>query len=319
MPAAPVPAPPVPAPPAFAGPTEAELRARELIVPVADRSAFEPAISPVQPGTPQPARPTVRGPEVRDFEGGAPCPWCSTPNPVDRHFCRRCAMSLAARTGVTRPMWWRRMWNWLRHRRETPYAGQRPRLRNGVGRPVRWAVTLAVVAVLGIEVDAHAGAAVTAVEDHFAKPVQVFATHWTASSSDPNHPLTKLYDSFNNTWWGPGAQGAGTGAYMNAEFDQPIALLDVIVNPGAGVEEDTFTSEWRPQSLDVTLTRADGSSTQTTITLNDNPGPQTFAVHGQDLTQIRLTVKSAYTADVSGFSELAVSDIEFFVRSSSGS
>ena len=312
--------PPQPAQPAQPSQSELQLRARELIIPVTDGAGVEQRIAPVPPGMPQPARPNVRTPEVHEVVGGVPCPWCSTPNPVDRHFCRRCAMSLAAGPGkVGRRPWWRRLLDW--RRREVPYAGQRPRLRQGVGRLVRRIVLVALVVLVVVEIDLHAGTATTDVEDHFASPVQVYADSITASSQDPQHLAKLMADGFNNTYWGSDKQGDNTGVSIDAGFNQPIDLLDVIITPGATIEEDTFTTQSRPESLGVTLYKADGTSTQTTITFNDSVGPETFALRANDISKIQFTVKSIYQGNgaAADATELAVTQIEFFARNASHS
>jgi hypothetical protein len=227
--------------------SELHLRARELIVPVADNAAVDQRIVPVAPGMPQAARPSVRTPEMPDIVGGIPCPWCSTPNPVDRHYCRRCAMSLAAGPAAARRRpWWRRLLNW--RRREVPYAGQRPRLRHGVGRLVRRVVLVALLVLVIVEISLNASTGATDVQDHFSTPVHVYADKITASSQDPKHLAKLLGDGYNTTWWGSDVTGENTGVSVSAAFDQPIDLMDVIVTPGATTQEDTFTSESRPET-----------------------------------------------------------------------
>jgi hypothetical protein len=292
-------------------------RARALIVPVtepapvdlADRAAL-----PVLPGRPEPTRPIVRAPDVDDVATGRSCPWCSTLNPVDRHFCRRCALLLAAQPGpVGRRPWWRRLLD--RRHREIPYAGQRPRLRRGPGQLVRWLVLLVVAGVVAFAVNAWGGTAVANVEDHFAHPSIVFASTFTASDSDRAHPVADLHDGYNNTWWGTGQTGSGTGVYVNATFNQPINLLDIVITPGAGLAEDTFTAQSRPQTIKVALTMADGSTTNSTITLPDSPGPDTFSIHGNNVTSIRFTLESAWLASPGPDVEVAIAEIEFFDKS----
>jgi hypothetical protein len=304
--------------------TDVRWRARSLIVPVADPApAGQPEpIAPVLPGVPEPAVPTVRGPETIDVATGPPCPWCSTPNPLDRHFCRRCAMLLTLRPDPAHLPWWRRLFHWFRRfglrRGELPFAGQRPRLRRGPGRLVRWLGLAAVVGLLAFAADTWAGAAVTDVKDHFAHRYRVFPTAFTASHSDPAHPVADLHDGYNNTWWGTGEAGDGAGTYVDATFDQQINLLDIIITPGAGVEQDAFTAQSRPESVKVTLLRASGTGTTTTITLADSPGPETFAIQGSDVVSVRLTIESAYLAASSSSSEVAIAEVEFFASSGGG-
>jgi hypothetical protein len=299
----------------------ADERARSLIIPVAE-SAHPEQPSPVLPGIPDTAVPTVRRPDQDVVLTGQSCPWCSTLNPLDRHFCRRCAMLLDRRPAPERLPWWRRLFDWYRQsgwrHRELPYAGERPRLRRGTGRLARWLV-LAVIAVLAaVAAGTWAGAAVTDVKDHFAHRYPVFATTVTASHSDPEHPVSDLHDGFNNTWWGTGEAGDGAGVSVDAAFAQPINLLDIVITPGAGVRPDVFTAESRPQVIEVTLVRADGSSTETTITLADSPGPETFAIQGADVAGVRLTLQSAYLAQPSSATEVAIAEVEFFASSGGG-
>lgn len=306
-----------------APPADAYHRARPLVVPVSDpaQAGQVARVTPVLPGLPEPTRPVVRGPDTDGLMTGPPCPWCSTPNPLDRHFCRRCAMLLALRPDPDHLPWWRRMFTWCRgllwRRRELPYAGQRPRLRRGSGRLGRWLVLAVVVGLVAFAADTWGGIAVTNVKDHFAHPYPVPAAV-TASHSDPAHPVADLDDTYNNTWWGTGEAGSGTGTYVTATFGQPVNLLDIIITPGAGIEQDAFTAQSRPESIKVTLTSASGSSTNTTITLADSPGPETFAIHGSGIASVRLTLESAYLAQVPARTEVAIAETEFFASSGGG-
>jgi hypothetical protein len=305
-------------------PADVHWRARPLIVPVADPAQAGPLehIAPVLPGMPEPGLHAVRGPDTDNVATGPPCPWCSTPNPLDRHFCRRCAMLLALRPDPAHLPWWRRLLRWCRRfdwrRRELPYAGQRPRLRRGSGRLARWLVLAVVVGLVAFAADTWAGAAVTNVKDHFAHRDPVFPTAFTASHSDPAHPVADLHDGYNNTWWGAGEAGDGAGQYIDGAFSQPINLLDIMITPGAGAEQDAFTAESRPESVKVTLVSANGSSTSTTITLADSPGPETFAIQGSGVVSVRLTLESAYLAQSSSATEVAMAEIEFFASSGGG-
>jgi hypothetical protein len=231
-------------------------------------------------------------------------------------------MLLALRPDPEHLPWWRRMLQWCRRfgwrYRELPYAGQRPRLHRGSGRLARWLVFAVVVGLVAFAADTWAGAAVTNVKDHFAHPTIVFASSVTASQSDPHHPIANIHDGFNNTFWGTGETGDGAGVQVNATFPGPTDLLDIVITPGAGVSQDTFISESRPQTIGVTLTSADGSSTSTTLTLPDSPGPDTFAIHGSDITTIRFTIESAYPASAGSNTEVAIAEIEFFASSGGG-
>jgi hypothetical protein len=198
-------------------------------------------------------------------------------------------------------------------RREIPFAGQRPRLRRGPGQLVRWVVTLVIVGAVAGAAATWGGTAVAAVQDHFAHPNFQPVTTMTASSSDSGHPVANLHDGYNNTWWGDGETGDGTGVHVDATFAQPENLLDVIITPGAGLAQDTFTAQSSPQTLTMTMTTADGTTTSQTLSLHDSQGPQPFAVHGTDITKVRFTIDSVYQGS-SSRAEVAIAEIEFFVK-----
>lgn len=295
-------------------------RARALLVPVADPRGRQDTgrVVPVLPGMPTPQPPAVRGQRDMSRLVGVPCPWCSTPNPMDRHFCQRCALPLGDQPiSPRRRPWWRRMLDW-RHR-EPPYAGQRPRLRRGTGRLVRygvWGVVIAALVVLGLR---EAKPATMTVEDHFMHPVSTGPSGMTASREDPRHPVADLHDDYNNTWWGSGLTGDAAGVHLDATFDQPVDLLDVVITSGAGTQPDVFAGESRPQAIDLTLYRADGTTSTSHVTLADTPGPQVFAVRGDDVTHVRFTIESSYNAAASPSTEVAIAEIEFDVRNSARS
>jgi hypothetical protein len=306
-----------PADPRWGSSSDQQERARALLIPVDDPSALSTTghVAPVLPGVPEPARPgPVRTHETDTATGGAPCPWCHTLNPVGRHFCRRCAMSLAEKPGAApvRLSWWRRLFG--RRGQEVPYAGQRPRLARNPGRLARLIVTLSVVIILVIVGAVWGPDAVNGIEDHFAHPTITPVSSFTATNSDPKHPVALLHDSYNNTFWATGLSGAGAGVSATATFDQPINLLDVIITPGAGVQPDVFTSEGRPQQLQVSLSDASGKTSTQLITLTDSPGAQTFAIHGQDVASVKFTIVSAFRASTPDW-ETAIAEIEFFEKS----
>jgi hypothetical protein len=307
-----------PADPRRGSSSDQQERARALLIPVDDPSAMSTTgrVAPVLPGLPEPARPgSVRRHETDTATGGAPCPWCHTLNPVGRHFCRRCAMSLAEKPGEApvRLSWWRRLFG--RRGKEVPYAGQRPRLARNPGRLTRLIVTLAVVAILVVAGSVWGPDAVSGIEDHFAHPTITYASTVTASNSDPKHPVALLHDSFNNTWWATGLAGDGEGVSVTATFAQPINLLDVIITPGAGENEDSFTSENRPEQMQVLVSDASGKSTTQLINLADTAGPQTFAVRGQDVSSVKFTIVTAFQTPTPTKSQTAIAEIEFFEKS----
>lgn len=301
---------PLPSPSADAAATE---RARALLVPVADAEQPPPAIAPVLPGRPEALRPTVQGPggDPGD-DGGTPCPWCGTGNRPDRHFCRRCAMTMAGRPeDPPKPAWWRRLPG-LDPRR-VPWAGERPRLRRDWSRitsRLLGAVVLALVAALAL----RTGPVVRTVRDHFAKRAPVSPENYSASHSYPQHGPSLAFDKHSNTWWGPGVTGSGAGQWIQAQFDQPVNLLDVIITPGESTQASDLSDSAIPQRLEADVTTADGKIHTTFLTLDQANSPQTRAFGFTGVSTVRFVIDSSYGA--SSGKQVAIAEIEFFGPSS---
>lgn len=289
-------------------------RARRLLVPVAAESRADPeGPVPVLPGRPEAARPHVRT-ERPEWSGGVPCPWCDTPNPPDRHFCRQCAMILAAadRRGLRTRTWWQRLFD-RDPDREAPWAGERPRLRRGPGR----VLVIAVLALLGVSlvwaVAVKADDVGNAVVDHFAKRAPVTPNQSKASHSDPNHGPRFAFDGLSDTFWGTGFGGGGNGVHLEASFAQPRRLLNVIVTSGVSTRPDQYATQARPQILDATVFSSDGTKKTTELRLDDAPGPQKLKLRGDDVVRVRLTIRSAY--GIARNRQVCIAEIEFFTRS----
>ncbi|MEJ8638458.1 NADase-type glycan-binding domain-containing protein [Streptomyces sp. MS2.AVA.5] len=315
--AAPDPAPPATHDPAPA-PDAASDRARSLLVPVADpdhRAPAEPAVAPVLPGRPVAARPQVRAPEPdHATTGGVRCPWCSTANRPDRHFCGRCAMPMAERPHTPGHLpWWRRLF--ASRNGETPWAGDRPRLRRGFGRVLNWVVAALVLALL-ITAVVNADDGVRATRDHFAKRAPVAPDRVTASRSYPGHGPQLLVDKLNNTWWGPGVTQSGKGEWVEARFDRPTRLLDLVITSGVSARPDQLSSSALPHRVEARITTADGSTTTRYLTLDQSAGGQRRPFRVGEVTAVRFTLESAHGA--SGTKQISLAEIEFFGPSSSG-
>ncbi|MEU1088600.1 zinc ribbon domain-containing protein [Streptomyces sp. NPDC005892] len=293
-------------------------RARRLIVPVSDPGPVAtPSVAPVLPGRPVPQRPhSVQAPgEELGVHGGTPCPWCSTRNRPDRHYCTRCAMPMAGdrqETGRRLP-WWRRLLD--TRTRETPWAGDRPRVRRTFDRVLSW-VGAAIVVTLVIVAVVHIPDAVQATRDHFSKRAPVSPDHVSASRSYQGHKPDSSFDKLNNTWWGPGVSESGKGQWIEASFDSPTRLLNVIVMPGVSPRADKNTEQALPHRMDVTVTQSSGKVTHREITLDDGAGGQTRNFRFDDVTKVRFTVVSAYHASAS--KQVALAEIEFFGPSHAG-
>ncbi|MFJ4617659.1 NADase-type glycan-binding domain-containing protein [Streptomyces sp. NPDC088812] len=290
-------------------------RARSLLVPVADpeaRPTPPPTVVPVLPGRPVAERPQVRavGPELGDVNG-LPCPWCSTPNRPDRHYCTRCAMPMTREDhSFERRPWWRRLVDW--RNRETPWAGERPRLRRTFDRIVTWVVTAAVLSLL-IWVGVNTPDWVQATRDHFAKRAPVAPDTIAASRSYPGHKPELAFDKINNSWWGPGVAQSGEGQWIEARFSEPTRLLDLIITPGVSTRAEQLTESALPHRVKATITLKDGTTTTRELTLDQSAGGQRRAFRVGEVIKVRFTIESAYAASAN--KQVAIAEIEFFGRS----
>ncbi|SES34556.1 hypothetical protein SAMN04487983_104414 [Streptomyces sp. yr375] len=317
-PTAPVTTPPPAAPTApTMGDTMAD-RARSLLVPVADaepRPAAAPSVAPVLPGRPVADRPQVRAPgPVQGEQYGVACPWCATPNNPDRHFCVRCAMpmTLEDRSSIRLP-WWRRLFN---RNGATPWAGDRPRLRRTFDRIVSWLMA-AVVLTLLIIAGVNTPAAIQATRDHFAKRAPVSPDSFAASRSFPGHKPDLVFDKYNNTWWGPGIAQSGEGQWIEARFEQPTRLLELLITSGTSPNADQLNKSALPHRIKATITLKDGKTTTRQITLDQSAGSQRRSFRVGEVTKVRFTIESSYAASAS--KQVAIAEIEFFGPSTANS
>ncbi|MET7601556.1 zinc ribbon domain-containing protein [Streptomyces avermitilis] len=304
---------PLPAGRPAAGDFAAE-RARSLLVPVADpEPAAAPSVAPVLPGLPVANRPQVRTPLAQaGEEGGVPCPWCGTPNRPDRHYCTRCASSMAGgRPAAERLPWWRRLLN--SRNGQPPWAGDRPRLRRGFGRVLNWVVGALVLTLLVFAV-MNTGKAVGAVRDHFAKRAPVSPDSVKASRSYTGHGAGLAFDKLNNTWWGPGVSQSGKGEWLEARFDEPTRLLDLMITSGVSTHADQLTQSALPHRVEARITTKDGRTTTRDLVLDQSAGGQRRTFRAADVIAVRFTIRSSYGA--SADKQVSIAEIEFFKRSS---
>ncbi|MFD8229142.1 zinc ribbon domain-containing protein [Streptomyces massasporeus] len=292
-------------------------RARRLLVPVTDaepRPAAEPSVAPVLPGRPAPQRPeAVRAPgEEHGIDGGTACPWCATRNRPERHFCARCAMPMAGDGPTPAQLpWWRRLGPF--GSRETPWAGDRPRLRRTFDRVLSW-LGIALVLALLIALVVNIPQGIQATRDHFAKRAPVSPDRYSASRSYPGHKPDLVFDKLNDTWWGPGVSESAQGQYIEARFDEPTRLLDLIITPGTSTRADQLSKSALPHRLTATITGKDGKTTTRGLTLDQGAGPQRRAFRVGEVTAVRFTIDSAY--GTSAKKQVAIAEIEFFGPSS---
>lgn len=276
------------------------------------RAPVTPAVAPVLPGLPVAGRPQVRAPGPESGpEDGPPCPWCSTPNRPDRHFCGRCAMPME---GGPRPPdrqpWWRRLLNFGNP--PTPWAGERPRLRRGFGRIMNWVVGAAVLGLL-IALIVNIGDGIDATRDHFAKRAPVGPDSVRASRSYPGHSAQLAFDGLSNTWWGPGVSQAGEGEWVEARFDTPTRLLDVVFTSGVSAKQEHLQESALPKRIEAQITTADGKKSTRFLTLDRSAGGQARKFRVGEVVAVRFILRSAYAADAK--KQVSIAEIEFFGRS----
>ncbi|WP_331461582.1 NADase-type glycan-binding domain-containing protein [Streptomyces paludis] len=295
--------------------SDASARARALLVPVADqRAAAPPApdVAPVLPGMPAAPRPRVQAPGGdQTEETGPPCPWCQVGNRPDRHFCRRCGMSLADRPGVPEaPLpWWRRIWSFGEG--PVPWAGDRPKLRRGIGRIFTW-VAYGLALVLVIYAAFNVGTAWNAARDHFAKRAQITPDSAAASRSFGNHPPKLLFDKVNNSWWGPGISGDAEGEWVEAGFKEPTRLLDILITSGISTKAPDLAEAALPHRMDAIITTSDGKKVTRHIKLDQVSGPQRRKFRAQNVISVRFVIRSAF--NVGDDKQVSIAEIEFFTR-----
>ncbi|MFC9128578.1 zinc ribbon domain-containing protein [Streptomyces sp. NPDC057099] len=294
-------------------------RARSLLIPVGDpepRPDPQPSVTPVLPGRPEPQRPqAVRAPgQEHGMDGGAPCPWCATRNRPERHFCARCAMPMAGDgpAGPLRLPWWRRLFG----SQETPWAGDRPRLRRTFDRVLSWLGIVIVLSLL-IYLVINIPQGVQATRDHFAKRAPASPDRYTSSRFYPGHKPDLAFDKLNDTWWGPGVAQSGEGQWIEAHFDTPTRLLDLIITPGVSTRADKLRESALPHRVTATITGADGKKTTRQLTLDQGAGPQRRAFRVGEVSAVRFTIDSAY--GISAKKQVAIAEIEFFGPSSANS
>ncbi|MFE2379278.1 NADase-type glycan-binding domain-containing protein [Streptomyces sp. NPDC059398] len=288
-------------------------RARALLVPVADpegRTPDAPSVAPVLPGRPDAARPLVQAPAAEpDGAGGYACPWCATGNRPDRHYCRRCGMSMASSPeGPARLPWWRRL---RAGNREVPWAGDRPRLRGGFGRVLSWVAGLAALGLV-IWGALNTGAAVHAIGDHFAKRHPLTPDHYKASRSFAGHGEKYAFDELNNTYWEPGVSQDGRGEWLEASFQDPVRMLNIIITPGISVQAADLSKAARPHRIDAEITQANGKVIERHLNLDQGSGPQTIDFRVGTVSSVRFILRSAY--GISNKKQVSIAEIEFFGR-----
>ncbi|MBB4885204.1 discoidin domain-containing protein [Streptomyces netropsis] len=327
----PSPAPATPAPSVPPRPTVAPLAAtppRPRTPPTPAEPPSPPAAAPPPPAAPRrPGDRPERGPDGGPDPGretgttghpagarrptGRLCPLCRTDNPYDRRLCHRCGAVLdtAPPPRRTRPPWWRRI---LRRSDRALAAGSRPRHRTWRRPRLALPLTLLVLLLAVWFGRSHLPDVFTFTQDRTTKPEALRPTEVRASSEAPGHPASAAFDGFNNRYWAPVNPGSGIGQYLEADFDKPVRLRELLITSGSSVNQDEFLTQARPAKITVLLVAADGERRTKTVTLRDQPGQQTFAVRGSDVVRIRLTADADFGIRLDR--RLAVAEVEFFGR-----
>jgi hypothetical protein len=210
--------------------------------------------------------------------------------------------------------WWRRLLGF--RNRETPWAGDRPRLRRAFDRVLTW-LTAAVVLALLIWLAFSIPKGVQATRDHFAKRAQVAPDSVSASRSYPGHKPALAFDKLNDTWWGPGVSASGRGEWIEAKFEEPTRLLDLLITPGVSARADQLSQSALPHRIEATITLASGKTTKRELTLDQGAGAQRRAFRVGEVTKVRFTIESAYL--ISSTKQVAIAEIEFFGPSNANS
>ncbi|MFE1198198.1 hypothetical protein ACFW6E_36565 [Streptomyces olivaceoviridis] len=315
-----------PPPPAARPPATPPPAARRPVTP----SATPPAVLPRRPDDPPhhpsgeapahhtgtPAAPPPRTPPRPDApprRHGRPCPSCRAENPHERRLCVRCGTLLDPAQPpdqASRPPWWRRI---LPSRDPRPLAaGSRPRLRVWRRPRLTLPVFLIVLVVAAWLARAQLTELFTFAQDSTGDPKPLHPVHVRASSQASSHRAQAAFDGFNNRYWAPAARGPGTGQYLEADFEHPVRMRQLLVTSGISTKPDEFLGQARPSEITVTLVSSRGEHTTKNLRLSDAPGQQSFEVRGADVTRVRLTVDAAYGTRPDR--RVAIAEVEFFGR-----
>ncbi|MFF3249246.1 carbohydrate-binding protein [Streptomyces sp. NPDC002870] len=193
------------------------------------------------------------------------------------------------------------------------WAGDRPRLRRSLDRIVTlavWGLVVALVVTGAFYIDN----AYQATRDHFAKRAPVAPDSVKASRSFSGHGPELAFDKINNTWWGPGVSQAGAGEWIEARFQRPTRLLDILVTPGISTRAADVSKSAFPHRVQVLVTAADGKTTTRELTLDQGTGSQRRAFRTGEVSAVRFILRSAHGAAAD--KQVSIAEIEFFGRSS---
>lgn len=287
-------------------------------VPSTNRPEPEPEL--VKPGEAAPR------PRPRDMHEVAPpspgeiqCPVCKTGNPRGRHFCRRCGadLSVAETQAPELPTDGQRD-----QPEQPPPAGTRWRP-SGNPLPVGLLVMLVLLALVGVGLylsRAAIASTVAQVGDRLSPTEDVKPDGVTGSPDLPEHGPGLVNDDITDTYWAaspapnpavpPGPEApAAEAPHLLFTFPEPFRLVHIQMIPGASDIKETSSQQGRPLTVQVMVTRQDGSETTRVWQLAEKPGIQRFRVGVDDVETVRITIlKSRPPLDES---MVAVAEVEF--------
>ena len=274
---------------------------------------------------------------------GPYCASCGTRNPEDRRFCRACGSLLRpeAAEAAKRRRWWQRLL-----RRRTGYeAGERPggfrdhsrqaghaeaappKKRRRLPRAIKLGKAAPLFVVLGLAgiglgparawVTDHVftlfGKAKSTIDQHYVNVTPVGAT----GSGEKDHGAPLAVDGLSNTYWACSDHTDGVGDTITVTFATPVDIDQIGLLSGA--DPNSFRASARPHDFTITGTGTGpgtgAASAPQTLTFDDTADFQNRSITLRNVTSVTFTVKDSYPGQQKH--DLAVREIQFFVRSSS--
>lgn len=246
-------------------------------------------------------------------------------------------LQLPTVTAERRRGWWRRLIDRLFGRHRDFAAGERPTgfrdhhvAGTAAGQPHRrgprlprhlklgrLAPLLIVAGLVGVglgplrtwittEVSTLLGKAKSQVSQHYVNVTPVGAT----ANSEPGHGAVLAVDGLSNTYWASAQHPDGVGDTITVTFASPVNIDQIGILSGA--DPQNFRASARPHDLVVSATGVPGT---TVLTFDDSADFQNHGIALRHVTTVTFTVKDSYPGQKQH--DLAIRDIEFFVKSSS--
>jgi hypothetical protein len=266
----------------------------------------------VRPGeaAPKPRRRELPPEDRPPAPGETICGCCGAGNAPSRKFCRRCGASLADMPVARKPPWWRRM---FQRRHAAPVAGARPHVRVRRSHGKLW-TTLAVIVVLviaGYFTRPYWSPALNEVIDRVKGTAEVNPNAFTASSAAPGHSARLVRDGATNNYWAPAGKPAGQ--WVQVGFASSFRLVYLRVFNGASDQLEPFLGDPSLQRISVTYFRKGEKPVTRDYTLRDKPGQQQLHVALDDVTAVRVTIRTLYRPASGPLAPLG--ELEFLARS----